>query len=219
MSGWGDLGAILSGGVKREAEQEYLPQLNKNFSSYKALEEAKIARSQALARERLESSGRAAGVTPFALDTMLSNNTVDFRNAGDAGNPHYFDAQKAAFASAQAGNVDALNPMLAFLEGKPVAVQDSLGGNAYTTNKYSTKGEVKLTPLGDTLVGLNQSKIGTEQSRQQANAALVGQREAAAEAKRNPPAKPTSKSEWVKTKTVNGKKYGKNAKGDWYEIK
>jgi hypothetical protein len=153
MSGWGDLGSILSGGVARDAEAQYLPQLAKNFSAFKALEEAKIARSQVLARDSLRESGKAAGASPFAIDTMLSNSTVDFRNAGDAGNPHYFEAQNAAYQAAQAGELGVMNNMLGYIDQKPMERSKIQEGVMF--DPYSGKQEGIVTPVGDSMIAEN----------------------------------------------------------------
>jgi hypothetical protein len=153
MNGWADLGQILSGSVKRQAEQEYLPQLQKNFSAFKALEEAKRERSINQSRERLLTTGKDSGASPFALDVMLSNDTVDFRNAGDAGNPHYFDAQKAAFQAAQGGKID--NPMLTFLQGKPVSLSDEQNGVIINPLVEPNQQQALVTPIGDSIIAEN----------------------------------------------------------------
>lgn len=162
MSGWGDLGAILSGGVKRDAEAQYLPQLARNYSAFKALEDAKLVRSQNLSRDSLRESAKQAGASQMAIDTMLSNGTVDFRNTGAAGNPHYFDAQRVAAQAAgiipnELGaievNKDVMNNALGFLKGDPMRRTEIQEGIMF--DPHSAKQEGTVTPIGDSMMAEN----------------------------------------------------------------
>lgn len=103
MSGWAALGEILSGGVKRQAEDEYIPQLQRNGSAFKALEDARRARSMNLAREQFaEQMANSDNPQDRKLGAflMMSENP-DYRRAGLRENP-YFEAGQQEIAR-QAG--------------------------------------------------------------------------------------------------------------------
>lgn len=98
MSGWAALGEILGGGVKRQAEDEYAPQMQRNGSAFKILEEARMARARNMAREaitdeQIMAAGYSKDSAPFIRNALLTGQEVDLRRLGDAINPNYLPAQ------------------------------------------------------------------------------------------------------------------------------
>ena len=94
--GWGDLGTLVTGGVGRAAENEYIPQLKRNYDSYAALEEAKIKRSQAMARDSLPAAMERLGYSADHAIIMQANASPSLTQLGKLQNPNYIPAQQAA---------------------------------------------------------------------------------------------------------------------------
>jgi len=230
MSGWNDLGAMLGGSVGRGAEAEYPVQLRRNYEAFSALEEAKRERSINMARDSLPASMERLGYKQDLVNIMLANNNVTMNSLGDAQNPNFYRGHEAAW---QASGLDGgtqdlgkvnLGEQLA--TGKVVQYQKPMTANTYTTNAYDNDAEIKTTPLGESVIGLNQAKTGVEGAKVGATQALGTQRIASANLsddkrinpeKHRAPAKVSKpKGKYELYKTVGGKKYGKDKKGDWY---
>ena len=230
MSGWNDLGAMLTGGVAREAEAQYPVQLRRNYDAYSALEEAKTKRSINMARDSLPASMERLGYKQELAQIMLGNQTMSMAQLGNAQNPNFYKGHEAAWNASgldggtqDLGNVN-LGEQLA--SGKVVQYQKPMTANTYTTNAYDNDAEIKTTPLGESVIGLNQAKTGVEGAKVGATQALGTQRIASANLsddkrinpeKHRAPAKVSKpKGKYELYKTVGGKKYGKDKKGDWY---
>ena len=228
MSGWNDLGAMLGGGVGRGAEAEYPVQLRRNYEAFSALEEAKRERSINMARDSLPASMERLGYKQELAQIMLANNSPSMTQLGDAQNPNFYRGNEAAWnASGLNGGTQDLGQLSvaqSVSSGKPLQYQKPMTANTYTTNAYDPKGEVKTTPLGETIIDLNEARTGVEGAKVGATNALGAQRTASANLttdKQNNPEKykkaPTAKKDKYELyKTVGGKKYGKDKKGDWY---
>jgi hypothetical protein len=180
MSGWGDLGTMLSGGVQSSAENEYLPQLKKNYDTFKALEEAKIERSIAMARDSLPATFARLGYTNGEENIVLANRAPSMTQLGNLQNPNYVNLQNTAL-------------QLSGLTGKPqdlgnMAVAQALATNkilktnsiddGYQLNPYDEGGEI--TPTGKVVADIGRigAVTATEATKQGANNALAGQRNA-----------------------------------------
>lgn len=207
MSGWADLGDIVSGGVGNAAQDEYAPQLKRNYDAFAALEEAKIKRSQAMARESLPQAIQNLGYRNGAdMATILNaSSTVDMRRLGNNQNPYYMQAMDEAQTQIGLGDIGKANDQLILAQGKPVATQATMGAGNYTQNKYHPDSPIELTPLGETVAsknnaatGLTNAKVGTEGERKKSQTALTEGREAstalAKDKKENPDKYKTSKA-------------------------
>jgi len=227
-NGWGDLGTMLTGGVQRSAENEYIPQLKKNYDTYAALEKAKIKRSQAMARDSLPAAMERLGYSADHATIMQANASPSMTQLGQLQNPNYVKAQQAALvlSGLTGGKQDLGNMAVA----QSLATSDPLKSNViddgYQLNPYDEGGVA--TPTGKVVADIGRIKAvtTTEGTKQGANNALAGQRNATADLTRakekNPekykaPSKP-AKDKYELYNTIGGKKYGKDKKGDWYEV-
>ena len=230
-NGWGDLGLMLTGGVQRSAENEYAPQLKRNYDAFAALEEAKIKRSQAMARDSLPAAMERLGYSADHATIMQANASPSMTQLGLLQNPNYLKAQQAALAlSGLTGGKQDLGNMAV---AQSIASGDPLKSNViddgYQLNPYDEGGAI--TPTGKVVadIGRINAVTATEGTKQGANNALTGSRNASAnlttdkqnnpDKYRAPKAPPKTKDKYEMYKTINGKKYGKDKKGDWYEVK
>lgn len=227
-NGWGDLGTMLTGGVGLAAENEYVPQLKRNYDAYGALEEAKIKRSQAMARDSLPAAMERLGYSADHAIIMQANAAPSITQLGKLVNPNYIPAQQAALAlSGLTGGQQDLGKMAiaqALASGTPL--KSNTIDEGYQLNQYDEGGTI--TPTGKVVADIGKigAQTATEGTKQEANNALTGQRNATADLTRdkekNPdkykaPPKP-AKDKYELYKTIGGKKYGKDKKGDWYEV-
>jgi len=179
-NGWGDLGTMLTGGVGRSAENEYVPQLKKNYDAYAALEEAKIKRSQAMARDSLPAAMERLGYSADHATIMQANASPSMTQLGLLQNPNYLKAQQAALALSglTGGKQDLGNMAVAqsIASGKPLETNTIDDG--YQLNKYDEGGAI--TPTGKVIADIGKigAQTATEGTKQAANNALAGQRTA-----------------------------------------
>lgn len=193
-NGWGDLGLMLTGGVGRAAENEYAPQLKRNYDAFAALEEAKIKRSQAMARDSLPAAMERLGYSADHAIVMQANASPSLTQLGKLQNPNYLPAQQAALAlSGLTGGQQDLGKMAI---AQSLASGNSLKTNVidegYQLNPYDEGGVI--TPTGKTVADIGKigAQTATEGTKQEANNALAGQRNASKELtddKRKNPAK------------------------------
>lgn len=149
------------------------------FKRDKTREEARRARSIAIAREALPDAvlkayGEEAG--PLAAAVLGSNNTVDLDQLGDLAVPGSLQAFQAGAAKLRDGNAAGYNDELAIATGKE-RTPYTLGAGGKATIREDT-GEVVLTDLGDAaLVSENAQALA-----RQASAAAAKGRERVADA-------------------------------------
>lgn len=60
--GWAALGDMVAGGPRHRAEANYPQRLKQNFDAFDALEQARIRRAQAMAREALPAAIQSSGI-------------------------------------------------------------------------------------------------------------------------------------------------------------
>lgn len=149
MSGWASvgqgLGALFGGGQERD-ERVYQEQLLRNATAADKMAAARINQLKAIA-----SDGVYADETIPMLhrNMMLSGTGSDF-NAIQSGlktqqGMSFVDRAQQAL---QAGDFDLANSFLAANDGKPLKVNDVLGGGRFQGNAYDVGGDMMLTAFG-----------------------------------------------------------------------
>lgn len=161
-NGFADLGYMLAGGVRRDAQAEYLPQLKKNYDVMSAYEAAKIKRSQVVARESLAASMQKQGFSDLEANVLLSGETVDVRRLGDWGNPNYFPAQQAARAASgidggapKLGQMSTAQSLASGTPLKTVAIDDG-----FKINPYDPEADIEMTDIGKANLGAINARAG-----------------------------------------------------------
>ena len=153
MSGWAALGEILSGGVKRQAEDEYAPQMQRNGSAFKVLEEARRARSINLAREQFaEQMANSDNPQDRRLGNfLLMSETPDYRRAGLRENP-YFEAGQREIArqAGLLGDTAFEGPMDNARRQRIVDVQAALSPDPVKRNTIIDSTAIDPYTIGDT---------------------------------------------------------------------
>lgn len=180
MSGWGDLGTLLTGGVQRSAENEYIPQLKRNYDAYAALEEAKIKRSQAMARDSLPAAMERLGYSADHATIMQANAAPSIAQLGKLVNPNYIQAQQAALvlSGLTGGKQDLGNMAVAQSVASGNPLKTNVIDDGYQVNPYDEGGVA--TPTGKVVadIGRIRAVTATEGTKQGANTALTGKRQA-----------------------------------------
>lgn len=177
-NGWGDLGTMLTGGVGLAAENEYVPQLKRNYDAYAALEEAKIKRSQAMARDSLPAAMERLGYSADHAIVMQANASPSLTQLGRLQNPNYIPAQQAALllSGLTGGQQDLGKMAIAQSVASGTPLKSNVIDEGYQLNPYDEGGTI--TPTGKVVADIG--KIGaqtvTEGTKQEANTALAGQR-------------------------------------------
>jgi len=179
-NGWGDLGTMLTGGVGRSAENEYAPQLKKNYDAYAALEEAKIKRSQAMARDSLPAAMERLGYSADHATIMQANAAPSIAQLGKLVNPNYLQAQQAALvlSGLTGGKQDLGNMAVAQSIASGTPLKTNVIDDGYQVNPYDEGGVA--TPTGKVVADIGKigAQTATESTKQDANKALAGQRTA-----------------------------------------
>jgi hypothetical protein len=197
MNGWADLGAILTGGVKREAEQEYLPRLQKNFSTFKALEDARLVRSRNLARDNAQAAMREQGFNEIQANIPFANEVVDLGKLGDYQRRYSFDADRKAaqdlgIIENALGDIvvdkGGANNALGYIKGEPMKRSDIQDGIMFDPLGGEQAGTV--TPLGDARIAEDLATAGAANAlsrEREARAALTDAKRTSPERYRAPP--------------------------------
>jgi len=182
-NGWGDLGLMLSGGVQASAENEYIPRLRQNYNAYEALEDAKIKRSQAMARDSLPAAMERLGYSADHAQVLLANASPSMTQLGQLQNPNYIPAQRAAleFSGLTGGNQDLGKMALASAIANNKQLKTADIDSGYLINPYDPNTVPKATTKTVADIGKIGAQTDTEGSKQAANEALAGQRNATKE--------------------------------------
>lgn len=222
MSGWAALGEILGGGVKRQAEDEYAPQMARNGSAFKLIEEARKERAMNMMRESLtDQDFIAAGYSPQQAALMrkfaLSNNTVDARNLDNWIDPNYLPAKAEIGRSMGLGDVVAppldtagrqrIADLQVAISPTPVKRNEIEAGTAYDPFTIGDKGT--LTELGKGQAALLGARVIAQQAQAGAANARAGASRASADAS-------NARAAQTRDRTDNPGKYrapAKDAKG------
>jgi hypothetical protein len=182
-----------------------------------------------MARDSLPAAMERLGYSADHATIMQANASPSMTQLGLLQNPNYLKAQQAALAlSGLTGGKQDLGNMAV---AQSIASGDPLKSNViddgYQLNPYDEGGAIKPTGKVVADIGRVNAVTATEGTKQGANRALEGSRNASADLTRDkqnnpdkhraPPKPPKDKYEMYKT--INGKKYGKDKKGDWYEVK
>ncbi|MFV0411496.1 MAG: hypothetical protein ACK5LJ_17895 [Paracoccus sp. (in: a-proteobacteria)] len=173
MDGWGKLGAAMFGGPDIEGARMQGQAAGADLAHKMA--RAQRTRDEAIAFERLQKLAAEQG------DDMLSamfGAGVDPRQlSGYNMDNQGIDQRSELWEMMQGGaGVDELNPGLAVLSGKPVAVQKSLGQGVMTRNAYDSSSEPVITDLGQSMIGANDARAGASNAQAAASMALANQR-------------------------------------------
>src|SRR5690606_3687391 len=161
-TGWQRLGEMLAGGGGDEA---YRARMLENARLGQELTQDDLLRGKRIAMETLGEALAGFGYSPEQARAAQAL-------AWAGKNPEQFtgarlglgkiSAQDAALeAVRQGGGIDAANPYLAVLEGKPVATADIKGDTLY--NPFGGLGQALVpTPLGEARIGERQAAAGAQ---------------------------------------------------------
>jgi len=225
MNGFADLGMMLTGGVGRAAEDEYIPRLRQNYNAYEALEDAKIKRSQAMARDSLPAAMERLGLDPALATVINASPSPSMNLLGNWQNPNYAKANQAVWANSglDGGTQDlgAVALASAIANNKQLKTVDIDSG--YIINRYDPNTAPQATNKTVADIGAINARAGASNAsadKSAAGASLTRAKEANPDKYRAPEKPKKSKEDVYKRyKIYGGKKYGQDANGDWYEVK
>ncbi len=181
--GWGQLGTMLAGGDKAGQEKAYVDQLNRNYTAYGNLEQARKERAQAMIaqgqvdarstlQDRINAQYKAHGMLSedagVAGAFALSDSTPSF-------NTHMGGTEKVADATMDMQIREALEKgdlkrarILSAVKTDKVLPQ-SRGGEIFDPVSLKTT----TTPLGDATLEVKEQQVKTGQARQRATEAGI----------------------------------------------
>lgn len=158
--GFAALGDAIAGGPRRRAETAYPVRLKQNFDAFDALNEARISRAQANARERLSADvvtralgGDQAALGELGATTMgmasgqpnLSTFTGGLKDLGD------IELQRQQVAAAESGDTSRLNRLTAVAGDKMIEQTKISDGIAFDPLGTPDQ-ELVVTPLGQATI-------------------------------------------------------------------
>lgn len=150
--GFQALGDAIVGGPGQRAEQQYPVRLKQNFDAFQSLEEARIKRAQAMAREALPSAVRSSGIQHPDLATAILGMASGQPNLGtytsglqDLGD---IELQRQQVEAAKSGNVDQVNLLNAVAADKLMERTKITGGVAYDPYAAPDATVMLPTPVG-----------------------------------------------------------------------
>ena len=179
--GWGKLGDLLGGGVKRDSEKAYVDQLNKNYVAYGNLEQARKERAQAMIaqgqvdargtlQDRINAQYAAHGLKPedagVAGAFALSDSTPNF-NTHMGGTERITDmaVDEQIQDALTKGDLKRARILSAVKTDKVLPV--SKGGEVFdAVNATST-----VTPLGSATIAEKGSRVTANNARAKASEA------------------------------------------------
>lgn len=167
-AGWRDLGAALLGGGQNKA-QAYSQGAQNAARLEGMLAEARIKRSEAMARDRFQQDLVRNGVRPEEAAVLSTAFAAGYNPEQLSG--YQQDRQKIGFGeegadAARTGNMDLLNNFLSLIEGKPRERTKIDSGIAFDPYGPAATQPLRTTPVADATIA--------------ATRALAGQREASA---------------------------------------
>lgn len=173
-NGFRALGEVLGGsGAPAQGSEAYMDGMmggykvqSAGFGRDKAREEARIARSKAVARDALGDAARAFYKDPelgdLAAALFGSANTPSANQLGKMQVPTALPAFEAAAEAADLGNVAAQNQQTALATGKPYEPYSVAGGGDILLNAGT--GETQLTDLGQAVKLAQDALAGSRQA-------------------------------------------------------
>jgi hypothetical protein len=192
--GFAALGDAIAGGPRRRAEDAYPARLKQNFDAFDALNQARISRAQANARERMTPdmvaralAGDPAAVGELGATTMsmasgqpnLSTFTGGLKDLGD------IELQRQQVAAADAGDTARLNRLTAVAGDKLIEQTKISDGIAFDPLGTPDQALV-VTPLGEATIAQKgalgdaaTTRAGAASTQAQARASLYNTQAAA----------------------------------------
>lgn len=186
FSGVRDLGALVGAGREPAFGSEaYIDGLkggyeaqNAGYTRDKSREEARIARSMAIAREALPDAVRALYPDPVmgnaAAAILGGNRTADLDQLGPVARPGAFEALQAAIDAATAGNNDEQNRQTALATGKPYEPFESAAGGDMILHPGT--GKYEITDLGSAELLATEARAAASAASGRSADALAAQR-------------------------------------------
>lgn len=178
-----DLGALVGGaGAPAFGSEAYIDGLTGGYDAQRAgfqrdksREDARVARSMAIAREALPDAVRALYPDPTvgnaAAAILGGNSTADLDQLGPLARPGAFEALNAAIAAAGTGDTDEQNRQTALATGKPFEPYSQAGGGNVIYN--SGTGESQITDLGAAELLADQARAGASAASGRSSEALA----------------------------------------------
>jgi hypothetical protein len=168
MKGYAALGEMLAGNLG--AEGVYEDTLNKKYDAAYALARAREKQSQEIIDavqaehfQRIPGMGVALGISDEEASLLAAGggNAQQLMSARNTARESGY--RQAAVQQATLGDYDGANAQLFGVASGPVKTNEITGGIA--TNSYQVGAPLRMTPLGESTVGVNESTIHANNAR------------------------------------------------------